>query len=67
MSARPNAVVCDPDTMSELAILACLQVNTCKLPPIQPCSLLFLLLLLRGGLFDDSPEGIACMHACIRT
>ncbi|CAM9820249.1 unnamed protein product [Ectocarpus sp. 4 AP-2014] len=25
VSARPNAVVCDPDTMSELAILACLQ------------------------------------------
>ncbi|CAN0264400.1 unnamed protein product [Scytosiphon promiscuus] len=25
VSARPNAVVCDPDSMSELAILACLQ------------------------------------------
>lgn len=31
VSARPNAVVCDPDTMSELAILACLEVIHC--PP----------------------------------
>ena len=27
MSSRPNAVVCDPDSMSALAILACLEVG----------------------------------------